>query len=130
MADNSVPVTPAAIAEDLPIPSDLKTIRKYARKLKASGEIPNLKKLTGRNGKRQTSARDSVKKRRKNTKADIKRRVSSTHLYLGDCLEWLPTLRANSVDLALTDPIYPCVKRDYGFIKEDEWLEMMMVVVK
>jgi len=33
--------------------------------------------------------------------------VSEVQLYLGDCLEILPTLEADSVDAVITDPPYP-----------------------
>jgi adenine-specific DNA-methyltransferase len=54
-------------------------------------------------------------------------------LRLGDCLEILPTLDANSVDLILTDPPYYKVKGDYwdrqwdtaqGFL---DWLDLVLV---
>jgi len=50
-------------------------------------------------------------------------------LYLGDCLEILPTLEAGSVDAVITDPPYPHIKRDYGYWTEQEWWTMMMPVV-
>ena len=31
----------------------------------------------------------------------------TVNLYLGDCLEILPTLEAGSVDAVITDPTYP-----------------------
>jgi len=40
--------------------------------------------------------------------------VSEVKLYLGDCLEILPTLEAGSVDAVITDPPYG-TKRDKGF---------------
>lgn len=49
-------------------------------------------------------------------------------LHLGDCLEILPTIPSESVDAVITDPPYPCIKRDYGTWTVDEWWDMMMGV--
>lgn len=50
-------------------------------------------------------------------------------LFLGDCREILPTIQSAAVDVVLTDPPYPCIKRAYGTWTEAEWFEMMRVVV-
>jgi DNA modification methylase len=50
-------------------------------------------------------------------------------LILGRCEEVLPTLADASVDVVLTDPPYPMIKRSYGYWTEAEWFEMMRVVV-
>lgn len=49
-------------------------------------------------------------------------------LHQGDCLEIMPTIPAQSVDAVITDPPYPCIKRDYGMMTEAEWWDMMMGV--
>lgn len=54
--------------------------------------------------------------------------MTTTNLYLGDCLEILPTLPDASVDCVITDPPYPEIKRDYGRMSEAEWWDMMMAV--
>jgi DNA modification methylase len=46
-----------------------------------------------------------------------------------DCLDFLPTLAAGSVDLVFTDPPYPCIKRSYGYWTEEEWFALMRRVV-
>lgn len=51
--------------------------------------------------------------------------MNEVELHQGDCLELLKTLPDASVDLILTDPPYPMIKRDYGFWTEEEWREMM-----
>jgi hypothetical protein len=48
---------------------------------------------------------------------------------LGRAEDVLPTLPAGSVDLVLTDPPYPCVKRSYGTWTEPEWWALMRAVV-
>ncbi|MFH2037793.1 MAG: DNA methyltransferase [Candidatus Zixiibacteriota bacterium] len=50
-------------------------------------------------------------------------------LYCGDCLEILPTLEDNSIDAVVTDPPYPEISRDYGRMTEQEWFDMMNLVV-
>lgn len=52
----------------------------------------------------------------------------TVQLYLGDCLEVLPTLTAGSVDAVVTDPPYPEISREYGRMTEAEWWDMMMGV--
>lgn len=50
-------------------------------------------------------------------------------LYHGDCCEVLRTIPAGSVDAIITDPPYPCIKRDYGYWTEAAWMEMMRAVI-
>lgn len=50
-------------------------------------------------------------------------------LHPGDCLDILPTIPSDSVDCFISDPIYPCIKRDYGMMTEAAWMEMMQEVV-
>ena len=53
----------------------------------------------------------------------------SIELYLADCLDKLPEIPSESVDAVITDPPYPCIKRDYGYWTVDEWWAMMRPVV-
>jgi DNA modification methylase len=48
----------------------------------------------------------------------------------GDCLDVMPTLKNGSVDCVISDPIYPCIDRDYGRMTEADWMDMMQEVVK
>lgn len=41
----------------------------------------------------------------------------------------LKELPDGCVDAIISDPPYPCVKRDYGFFQVDEWMELMQDVV-
>jgi DNA modification methylase len=52
--------------------------------------------------------------------------MSDVKLYLGDCLEILPTLEAGSVDAVITDPPYPHIKRDYGYWTTEEWWALIV----
>jgi len=48
----------------------------------------------------------------------------------GDCLEVLRTLPDASVDAVITDPPYPCIKREYGYWTEAEWFDLVNPVVE
>jgi site-specific DNA-methyltransferase (adenine-specific) len=43
----------------------------------------------------------------------------------GDCLEIMRGMPDDSVDAVITDPPYACVKRDYGYWTETDWLNWM-----
>jgi DNA modification methylase len=55
--------------------------------------------------------------------------MGDVELHCGDCLAVLPTLAAGSVDVVLTDPPYPRIKRSYGTWTEAEWWALMRAVV-
>lgn len=44
----------------------------------------------------------------------------------GNCLDILPTIPNQSVDAVITDPPYPCIKRDYGYWNTEEWWELIV----
>lgn len=50
-------------------------------------------------------------------------------LHCSDCLDWLPTIPDASIDAIVSDPPYPMIRRDYGMMTEDAWMEMMQEVV-
>jgi DNA modification methylase len=58
-----------------------------------------------------------------------KERLRATKLIHGDCCHELRKLAAQSIDLILTDPPYPEIDREYGRITEQEWHDLMRVVV-
>lgn len=58
-----------------------------------------------------------------------KQRLKATRLIHGECRSEMKKLRANSIDLILTDPPYPEINREYGKLTEDEWHELMHAVV-
>jgi DNA modification methylase len=58
-----------------------------------------------------------------------KERLRATRLIHGDCRHELRTLAAQSIDLILTDPPYPEIDREYGRMTEQEWHDLMRVVV-
>lgn len=56
--------------------------------------------------------------------------MSEVKLYLGDCIDILPTIKSASVDCVISDPPYPEIDRDYGRITEVNWMAMMQKVVR
>ena len=58
-----------------------------------------------------------------------KQRLKAIRLIHGDCRQEMAKLRANSIDLILTDPPYPEIDREYGRFTEDEWHDLMREVV-
>lgn len=48
----------------------------------------------------------------------------------GDALACLRALSDASVDSVVTDPPYPCIKREYGYWTEAEWFALMNPVVE
>lgn len=52
--------------------------------------------------------------------------MTEVALYPGDCLDILPTIESESVDAVITDPIYPCIKRDYGHITVEQWWALIV----
>lgn len=56
-------------------------------------------------------------------------KTDSVKIYRGDCCDLLPVFKSGSVDAVITDPPYPCIKRDYGTWTEDDWFAMMRTVV-
>lgn len=56
--------------------------------------------------------------------------MQNSKLYLGDCLDILPTIKSESIDAIISDPPYPCIKREYGRLTEAEWWGLMMDVCR
>ncbi len=65
----------------------------------------------------------------KNRLRSVQEQVTIPKLLHGDCVQVLRTLPDHSVDLLLTDPPYPCIKRDYGTLTEQDWQILMTKVV-
>ncbi len=47
----------------------------------------------------------------------------------GDCTRLMPKVKAGSIDCIISDPPYPCIRRDYGTLTEADWHAMMDTVV-
>ncbi|MHB8956579.1 MAG: DNA-methyltransferase, partial [Pirellulaceae bacterium] len=53
------------------------------------------------------------------------RRLTATTLLHGDAVEKLKTIPDGTADVCLFDPPYPCIKRPYGTLTEDEWHDLI-----
>lgn len=53
-----------------------------------------------------------------------------TNIITGNCVDEIIKLENQSFDFILTDPPYPGARRSYGVMSEEEWHEMMDVVVE
>lgn len=51
-------------------------------------------------------------------------------LHHGDCLAWLDTLSAESIDAVVCDPPYAEIDRDYGRVTEAQWEEFARALVR
>lgn len=51
-------------------------------------------------------------------------------ILLGDCIEVMRSLPDASIDAIVSDPPYPEISRDYGRMSEEDWMAMMIEVVK
>jgi hypothetical protein len=63
------------------------------------------------------------------SEAQRRARLKATTLIHGDCRKELKKIPTASIDAIITDPIYPCVNREYGKISEAEWHDLMRTVV-
>ena len=70
-----------------------------------------------------------VHKNGKISKAEVSRRLEATDLLHGDCRNELKKIPRESIDVILTDPIYPGIDREYGQISEEKWHALMQDVV-
>jgi len=52
--------------------------------------------------------------------------MTSIRLICADTLDVLPGIPSQSVDAVITDPPYPCIKRDYGTWTVEEWWALMV----
>lgn len=99
------------------------TVASVRGDLASTGQIIQLGKTIGLDGRSRTS------KRRKpaNSSSDVSHgEVSIIH---SDCRSELRNIASNSVDLVLSDPIYPEIDKTYGRISELEWRDLMRSVV-
>ncbi len=46
-----------------------------------------------------------------------------------DCLDFLPTVPADSIDAVICDPPYPEIDRPYGRTTEEAWADMMWALI-
>lgn len=104
------------------------TVASVRIELETTGQIIQCSRLLGVDGRAQPAKRSWQPSSR--SPDEEQARATATRLILGDCRDVLPTLPSESVDLILTDPIYPEVQREYGRICEADWHELMHEVVR
>lgn len=104
------------------------TVASVRVELEGTGQIIQCDRRAGVDGRFQPARRQWRLDCRPQQEQDA--RAKATTLIHGDCRDVLPTLATCSVDLMLTDPIYPEVRREYGRISEADWHKLMRGVVK
>lgn len=107
---------------------DHHTVASVRLELSAGGEIPQVERTTGRDEKSYPATRSAPVVHR--PPEERQARIAATTLLHGDCRDLLPTLPPASADLALFDPPYPEVSREYGRLTEPDWHDLMRAVVR
>lgn len=102
------------------------TVGAVRGELEATGQICQLDRTTGLDGKVRPTTRAIVLR----SERELQARITSTTLIQGDCRKELKKIVTASIDAIITDPIYPCVNREYGKISEADWHELMRTAVK
>ena len=104
------------------------TVAAVRAEMEATGQIIQLERTVGEDGKERPASRPTptVVSR---SEAERQARLQATALIHGDSRKELNKLPTASVDVIITDPIYPEVKKDYGRISEKEWHALMREVV-
>jgi DNA modification methylase len=107
------------------------TVASVRVEMESSGQIIHCERLTGSDGREQPSRGEyrpsSAKSRSSQEQAS---RLAATTLLHGDCRSRLRELPPASVDVVISDPIYPEIQRGYGRISEEEWHGLMRDVVR
>jgi DNA modification methylase len=103
------------------------TVASVRSEMEATGKLIQLTKTLGNDGKYRPAYRELPIIHR--PPAERQTRISGTTLIWEDCQEEMRKLASRSIDAIITDPIYPCVDREYGRMLEQDWHAMMHVVV-
>jgi DNA modification methylase len=103
------------------------TVGSVRGEMQATGEIIQLAKTVGQDGKYRPAAKPLKTVARSSVERKV--RVEAVTLIHGDCRKELKNLTAHTVDAIITDPIYPEVNRQYGRISEERWHDLMRNVV-
>jgi DNA modification methylase len=107
---------------------DGKTVASVRAELESTAEIPQLNRTIGLDGKHRPVARAAKVVDR--PAVERKARLDALTLIHGDCRKELKKIATASIDVVLSDPIYPGVDREYGTITEDRWHSLMQDVVR
>jgi len=103
------------------------TVGSVRGEMQSTGEFSQLDRTLGQDGKYRpaTKALKAVPR----SSFERKARIEAVTLIHGDCRTKLKEIASKSLDCVVTDPIYPEVNRQYGRITEEQWQDMMKVVV-
>jgi len=103
------------------------TVAAVRADLESTGQIIQLERTVGQDGKHRPAAKKSPAVSR--STAERKARIEATTLICGDCRKDMKKITSKSIDAIICDPIYPEVSRRYGRITEKQWHELMRKVV-
>jgi hypothetical protein len=103
------------------------TVGSVRGEMQSTGQFIQLDRTVGQDGKYRPAAK--ALKAVARSPIERKARIEAVTLIHGDCRSKLKDIASKSIDCVITDPIYPEVNRAYGRITEDQWQDMMKVVV-
>ena len=103
------------------------TVASVRAELEATGKVFQFERTIGEDGKERPATRTLPLVHRPS--AESQARLAATKLLQGDCRQELKKLAAHSIDVILTDPIYPEVRQEYGRLSEPDWQALMRIVV-
>ena len=105
------------------------TVGSVRSEMESVGQIIQQGQRVGSDGKSYNGQSPKVKSVPRSV-SQRKSRPNAVTLIHGDCRTKLKQIAARSVDVVLTDPIYPCIGREYGKISERQWHTLMHDVVE
>lgn len=91
------------------------------------GQIIQLERRIGSDGKSYKAFKAAPVLTR--SPAERHARIDATTLIHGDCRVEMKKFASRSIDAIICDPIYPEVNREYGKVTENEWHNLMRVVL-
>jgi DNA methylase len=103
------------------------TVSSIRSEMEGTGQIIQFERTVGKDGKARPARKEIAVIHR--TPAERQARIAATTLFCGDCRTEMKKLASGSIDAIITDPIYPCVDREYGRMSEQYWHAMMREVV-
>jgi hypothetical protein len=103
------------------------TVASVRADMEATGKVVQSDRTLGSDGKYRPATR--LPPVVQPTRGARKARTGATTLICGDCRKELKKLAPASVDLVLSDPLYPEIDREYGRLTERQWHALMREVV-
>jgi predicted methyltransferase len=103
------------------------TVAAVRAEMEGTGEISSFERTVGADGKSRPAGK-SLRTLPRPPEASSTWAAKTTVIH-GDCRRELKKIPGGTIDTIVTDPIYPEVSREYGRMKESDWLPMMKDVV-